>query len=120
MTHEQAFIQQLEHIGYDPIKYLKDARRRARQAGYNPHDLSLSNRPAYKLVMIDNKGKKRYFGRVGYGDYLIYRYLEKIKEAPRGYAKEKQGVFHASHSKIRGKRRDDPFSPNMLALKVNW
>jgi hypothetical protein len=120
MTQEHTFIQQLEDINYDPNKYLKDARRRAKHAGYNPNNLSFSDKPAYKLMMINDKGKKRHFGRVGYNDFLIYKHLEKIKEAPRGYAKQKQAVFQASHSKIKGKWKDDPFSPNMLALKVNW
>jgi hypothetical protein len=120
MTTKETFNDLLNDLDYDPNKYLKDARRRAKQAGYNPNNLSLSTRPTYKLMMIDDEGKKRHFGRVGYGDYLIYRHLEKIGEAPRGHAKQKQNVFHASHSNIKGRWRNDQFSPNMLALKINW
>jgi hypothetical protein len=114
------FIKQLQDLDYSPIKYLNDAKRQAKKAGYDPADLTFSTRPAYKLMMTDNNGKKRHFGRVGYGDFLIYKHLEKLKEVPRGYANEKRTVFHASHNKIKGKWRDDPYSPNMLALKINW
>ena len=114
------FNQQLQDLDYSPIKYLNDAKRQARKAGYNPTDLTFSTKPAYKLMMTDDNGKKRHFGRVGYGDFLIYKHLEKLKEVPRGYANEKRNTFQASHTKIKGKWRDDPYSPNMLALKINW
>jgi hypothetical protein len=41
-------------------------------------------------------------------------------EVPKGYADKKRNTFQKSHSKIKGNWRDDDFSPNMLALNINW
>jgi hypothetical protein len=62
----------------------------------------------------------RRFGAVDYGDFLIWKHFERLKKVPKGFAKEKQNTFHASHSKIRGKWRDDKYSPNSLALAILW
>jgi len=114
------FYNQLRSINYDPLQYLKDARKRARNAGYNPNDLFISDKNTHKLMILDDDDKYRYFGRVGYGDYLIWQHLEKMGEVPEGYADKKRNTFQKSHSKIRGNWMNDDFSPNMLALKINW
>lgn len=114
------FYNQLRKINYNPLDYLNDARKRAKKAGYNPNDLEISDKNEYKLMMKDEEGNYNYFGRVGYGDYLIWSHLEKMGEVPDGYADQKRNVFQKSHSKIKGNWANDPFSPNSLALTVNW
>jgi hypothetical protein len=114
------FINQLENIGLDYNKYLKKARQQAKQNGYNEKDLFISDKKPYKLMIIDDEGKKRYFGRVNYNDYIIYKYLESINEVDKGYSDKMRDRYIKSHSKIKGNWKDDDFSPNMLSLLINW
>ena len=72
---------------------MKDARKRAKKADYNPSNLYISDKENFKL-MIKNK-------KVGYGDYLIYKHLEKNKEVPKGYADKKRNTYINSHIRIR-------------------
>lgn len=107
-------------MGYSPSVYLKDARKTAEKNGYNPSNLQFSDDTEHKMMMIDEKRKSHYFGRTGYGDFLIYNYLEKQKKVKKGLAKQKQSVFHKSHEKIRGNWKADKYSPNNLALRILW
>ena len=114
------FLIQLNDIGLNPEQYLKEVKKRAKRAGYNPNDLYISDKNKYKLVMIDDEGKKHYFGRVNYNDYIIYQFLEKNEKVPKGTARQKRRRFHISHELIKGNWRNDKYSPNNLALRVNW
>jgi hypothetical protein len=60
------------------------------------------------------------FGLSGYGDFLIYTYLEHINEVPKGTADKKRNTFHKSHTKIKGDWKDNDYSPNNLALRILW
>ena len=115
-----AFKAQLERNGYTCDKYLKDARAVAKKAGYDPKMLGFSMDTKHKLQILTPDGKVRRFGAVDYGDFLIWKHFERNKKVPKGFAKEKQNTFHASHSKIRGKWKDDKYSPNSLALAILW
>jgi hypothetical protein len=115
-----AFKTQLESNGYSCDKYLKDARAVAKKAGYDPKMLGFSMDTKHKLQILTPDGKVRRFGAVDYGDFLIWKHFERIKKVPKGYAKEKQHTFHASHEKMRGKWKDDKYSPNSLALAILW
>jgi hypothetical protein len=114
------FEKQLEKIGMTPNEYLHIAKRRAEIAGYNPNDLLLAYDGIHKLVMKDEKNKIHEFGRVGYGDFIIWSHLEKKGDVPKGTALSKQKRFKASHSKIKGDWKSDKYSPNNLALNINW
>lgn len=114
------FINQLENIGLDYNKYLKKARQQAKQNGYNEKDLFISDKKPYKLMITDDEGRKRYFGRTGYNDFIIYKYLESINEVEKGYSDKMRDRYIKSHSKIKGNWKDDDFSPNMLSLLINW
>jgi hypothetical protein len=116
----RAFAKQLKEVGITPAQYLGEARRRAAEAGYDPADLIYSDNDENKLMMKDEEGRPTHFGRVGYGDYLLWQVMEARGKARRGQAEMKRRVFHASHSKIRGDWRRDPFSANNLALLVIW
>jgi hypothetical protein len=111
---------QLTRLGLDPKKYLEEAKRRAKAHNYPYKLLGFSTDGIHKLALPDASGKIVRFGRVGYGDHIIYSALERLGEVPKGTASGKQSVFHKSHSKIKGSWRESPFSPNNLALKIIW
>lgn len=104
----------------EPSLYLEEARRRALNHGYEPEAVSFSEDGKHKLEYTTPTGRTIRFGRVGYGDHILWSMLEEMGRVPKGTASKKQNVFHKSHEAIKGKWRDDPYSPNMLALKVIW
>ena len=113
------FAKQLEEIGLSPDDYLATARAIARKRGYKTiPDWSDNNK--HKLQIKTPEGLIRRFGAVGYGDFLIWSWLENKGEVPKGYASQKRRVFNVSHNKIKGDWREDPYSPNNLALKILW
>jgi len=115
-----AFKQQLEDIGYGCAKYLSDARAVAKKAKYDPARLEFSNDPDHKLMYLAPDGSVRRFGRTTYGDFLIWTYLEKEGSVPKGTARKKRTAFHRSHEAIKGDWKADKYSPNNLALAINW
>jgi len=101
-----------------PSFYLKEAQRRGKKFGYK--GLEFSDDTTHKLQIRDPKGRLRRFGRVGYGDFLIWSHIEKAQKAPKGTADAKRRTFQVSHQKIRGDWKSDDYSPNNLALRVLW
>jgi hypothetical protein len=116
----RSFQEQLKAMGLPPERYLKEARRKAKAAGLLSENLRFSDNGTHKLTITDPKGRVRHFGRIGYGDHLIYQFLEHTKKVPVGEAASRRDRFQKSHSKIKGDWRKDPYSPNNLALSVNW
>jgi hypothetical protein len=114
------FEDQLDDVGLSPSAYLEKARRRAKEEGYEPRMLGFAKDGIHKLAIADSGGRVHRFGRVGYGDFIIWSHLEESGKAPKGKASQKQNTFHKSHSKIRGDWMKSPFSPNNLALKILW
>lgn len=114
------FQDYLESIGLPESLYLQFARDRAEKAGYDPSSLQLSDRPRYKLVLTDPTGRRRYFGATGYRDYIIYLFLEATGQVSEGEAFLRRQNYHARASKAGGEWKKDPFSPNRLALVINW
>lgn len=116
----------LEEINYKPIDYLTEVRKRARKNGYNPADVEFSDNMKNKLMISTPDGKKVHFGLNGYGDYIIYKHLEKQGIAPAGYAEKKRNTFQRSHGKMqqiiqaRHKGRNLDYTANKLALLLNW
>lgn len=103
---------QLTKLGISPSAYLREARQKASTIGYTG-TLNFSDKDEYKLMMEHN-GKQIYFGRVGYNDFLIYSRLNK------DIAENRRQRFWASHLKIKGKWKQNPYSPNWLALGILW
>ena len=116
------FMTQLNKAGLNPSVYLKKAQKKAKDAGYGKGAklLGFATDGVHKLAMPNEDGKMIVFGRVGYGDHLIYSHLESAGKVPQGTASKKQSVFQKSHSQIRGDWKSNPFSPNNLALKILW
>jgi DNA adenine methylase len=107
-------------VGYSPMTYIRDVRRKAKKAGYNPDDVGFAKDGTHKLMIHTPDGRTVKFGRVGYGDHLLWTHMEKRGKAPPGTSTMKRRVFRKSHSAIRGNWRSDKFSPNNLALAILW
>ena len=56
----------------------------------------------------------------GYGDYIIYMYMEHERKVERGYAEKKRNIFRDSQDKFSEMRKLDKFSPNELAIVIIW
>ena len=95
--------------------YLKIAKERAKDAGYDPDLLGLSDNGINKL---EYDGVP--FGRHPYGDFIIWSILEDRNDVRKGFAEMKQDTYQKSHSRIKGKWKNDPLSPNALSLAINW
>jgi hypothetical protein len=119
-TPANPFKTQLEKAGLEPSSYLAEARRRAKEHHYPYKLLGFAKDGEHKLVIPDGNGRLVAFGRVGYGDHIIYSHLEKHHKVPSGTADAKRNTFQKSHKKIRGDWASKPFSPNNLALRISW
>lgn len=117
---QSQFLRELKEIGLTPTAYLREARRRAKAAGYNSKALRFADDGVHKLVMVDPKGRQTKFGRVGYKDHLMWSHLEKDGVVSKGEAEAKRRRFQTSHRAMKGKWREDPYSANWLALRVLW
>ena len=113
------FAKQLDHIGLSPASYLTTARMNATHHGYRSDLLSFAKDGNHKLKYESPHGT-RYFGKAGYGDHIIYEYMEHEKKVEPGYASKKRKVFRDSHDKISEIRKLDKFSPNELAINILW
>jgi len=109
----------LRGSGFTCDDYLKQARAKARKAGYDASAVSLAEDGTHKLC-IAHDGKKTCFGRAGYGDFLIWTRLEREGKVPVGTAQQKRRVFRKSHSAIKGDWKSNPYSKNNLALNILW
>jgi hypothetical protein len=112
------FQDQLSGYDIDPQRYLAEANRKAKK--YNGSSLRFSQDKTHKLELTDPSGKIVRFGRVGYGDFLIYSHLEKLGYFREGYSDMKRHTFQKSHSAIPGEWKTNPYSPNNLALHILW
>jgi hypothetical protein len=118
--NKNRFITQLQKEGIDPARYLDKAREQAHKAGYNPKLLEFANDNIHKLRYIPQTGPSSLFGRVGYRDFLIWSHRQNLGKNPEGTAEAKKDRFHKSHSKLKGQWKENPFSPNNLALRILW
>lgn len=103
----------------DKKQYLSVAKKKAKANGYNPKLLFFSDDKTHKLMYV-NDGKKIYFGRVGYGDHIIYNFLAKSGDITQQQSDMYKNRFQKSHSVISEKYNLDKYSPNELALKILW
>lgn len=113
------FIKQLEEIGFEPNKYLNFAKNVAKKEGYNPDKLYFANNNDNKLLYESPEGKK-YFGKAGYGDFIIWTFKEDKGEVKKGYANQKRNVFRKSHGEITKIYKLGKYSPNELSINILW
>lgn len=114
------FQQELKDIKLSPTAYLREARARAKKAGYDPKRLSFAEDGVHKLAMTDSEGRTTKFGRVGYKDHLMWSHLERQHSVESGTAEAKRQRFQKSHSAMKGEWKTNPYSANRLALAVLW
>ena len=115
----EKFAKQPEKLKMSRASYLAHARMMARKHGYVPEKLSFAEDGDHKLRYESPKGA-RYFGKAGYGDYIIYQHQEREGEVERGYAAKKRKVFRESHEAISKIHKLDRYSPNELAINILW
>jgi len=114
-----SFGEALSKIGMTKEAYLKEAKESARIHQYNPDVLSFANNGKNKLKYDSPEGAK-YFGRIGYRDYIMWKHLEKQGKVRRGLAEQKRRTYKKSHGKISEIYQLGKHSPNELSLKILW
>lgn len=107
----------LARLNISPADYLRSARKQAKLWGYNPRNITFSDRKGSKLMTLE---PRRHFGRIGYGDFQIWSRLERRGDVEKGTADKKRERFWLSHTNIKGDWKKDDFSPNNLALRILW
>lgn len=114
------FKTQLEQQGISTREYLQIARQTAyhSKGRYNPAQLYFSSDDTHKLEYHLPDRIVR-FGRAGYGDFIIYSFLER-QGREKGLAGSKRYSYLTRASKIKGDWRSDPYSPNWLAMRILW
>jgi hypothetical protein len=113
------FMRQLHQLKLSPEAYLEVAKAVAKREGYDPDRLEFALNNDNKLVYDSPEGK-RYFGKAGYGDYIIYLYEERNNSVPQGFADKKRRVFRKSHGAMSKKYNLGKYSPNELAINILW
>lgn len=91
------------------------ARAAAKRTGYDSRALEFSDDGVHKLMIYDDEGRLRRFGRVGYGDFIIHSMT-----GAQSVADSKRRRFRKSHMAIKGDWKDDKYSPNWLAINILW
>jgi hypothetical protein len=102
-----------------PTNYLTIIRRKAKNEGYNPKMLFLADDGIHKAIMIDGE-KHIKFGKLGMGDYELYKLLEKEGHLTKGDAIKHRNNYLKRSAGIRGDWESNNFSPNTLARKILW
>ena len=114
-----SFQNQLLALKIPPDDYLQTAKHLATKYKYNPDGVSFATDGKHKLVYTCDKGVFK-FGAVGYGDMLIWSFLEKRGLAEKGLAEKKRQVFVKSHKAMVKDYGVTDLSPNTLAIRILW
>lgn len=118
-TGMDKFHKQLEKVGLNHDLYMKAVKKLAKESGYDPDKVEMSDDGVHKLVYHSPEGLKR-FGRVGYGDYIIWSVMEAKGKVPEGYASKKRNTFRKSHGAMSKKYNLGKYSENELAINLLW
>jgi len=113
------FHRQLEKLGLDHNKYMKQAMALAKASGYDPSKLSMAEDGIHKLCYDSPEGK-RCFGRVDYADYIIWSWMEHKGDVEKGTADNRRKNYRKRAMNIRGDWAEDKYSPNNLAINILW
>jgi len=120
-----AFKKYLKKFNITENNYLINARIKAGNAGYDENKLFMADDGVHKLVYDSAVGKVK-FGRVGYKDYIIYKFIAyfekdaKKKKEAEDDAEKFRNRFQKSHKAMSIKHKLGNLSPNELALKILW
>jgi hypothetical protein len=113
------FIAQLDRLKFSPEAYLMVAKRVAKREGYDPEKVSFAMNNDNKL-RYDSPDGPVYFGKAGYGDYIIWLFEERNNNVPKGFADQKRRVFRKSHGAMTKKYNLGKYSANELAINILW
>jgi hypothetical protein len=113
---------QLRRAGLSAAAYLLRARAAARRTGYPASArVAFADDGVHKLQVQTPQGRVRRFGRVGYGDYILWTHAERQGDVDPGYAAQKRHVFRTSHGALSRQRGiTDRYAPNNLAINILW
>lgn len=113
-TPRSRFAKQLKAAGIDPAEYLRRAQQKADEAGLAHELLGFSDDDKHKLQIPNRDGRIVRFGAVGLGDHILYTLARDPKAA------QHRKRYLARATKIKGKWREDEYSPNSLSIKILW
>ena len=116
---KQSIETQLRALGITPAEYLASVRASAKAYGIDPAAIELADDDS-KITVTGPDGKHHEAGKTGYGDFHIYKLLEKKGAAPPGTAEQHRKAYLARATKIKGDWKKDKYSPNSLAVYVLW
>lgn len=105
---------QFKKWGVNPVDYLAEAKKKAKEAGLADNLLGFSSDAKHKLQIPNTDGKMIRFGATGLGDYILYT-LSKNPDA-----KEHRKHYLQRAMKIKGDWAKDPYSPNSLSVSIQW
>ena len=113
------FQKQLLSLGINPDDYLSTVKHLASKYRYDPDKISFATDGKHKIVYDSEKGIVK-FGAVGYGDFIIWKFLEKRGKVPTGIADKKRKTFVISHKAMVKDYGVTDLSPNTLAIRILW
>lgn len=99
----------------DKKLYLLVAKMRAKEAGYNPDLLTLANDNVHKLSYDGVK-----FGNKDYNDYILYSWMESQGRISAREVDKHRRNYRKRATNIKGNWRNNPISPNNLAIRILW
>lgn len=115
------FMNELNKMNIKPASYLSVVRMVAEKEGYNPDSIYFSDKPEKKLMILNNEDERKiYFGQTGYGDFIIWNFLENMGVVPDSFSSKKRKLYLARATKIKGNWKKDIYSPNNLAIRILW
>jgi hypothetical protein len=113
------FQKQLTSLGLTPTDYLNVVKNLAKKYRYDPDKINFATDGKHKIIYDSEKGLVK-FGAVGYGDFIIWKFLEYHGKAPKGIADKKRKVFVKSHKAMVRDYGVSDLSPNTLAIRILW
>lgn len=99
--------------------YIRRVNARARSYGITTK-IKYATDGTHKFQVKAPDGTVRKFGRRGYWDFVLLQIAEENGYIQPGSADERRRLYLSRATKIKGAWRDDPFSPNNLAIHLLW
>ena len=94
--------------GIEQFSNYEEAQKKTNKYFGKPTKLYISDKPAKKYYVIDNNGKKVYFGANGMEDFTKHK------------DKKRREAYLKRASNIRGNWKQNKYSPNNLAIGILW
>lgn len=109
----------LNDIDINPNEMLEVVNSIAKKWGYiNPIEFSTNKNK--KFMTRDPNGKIVHFGSSNNKDYIIYTFLYEMGEIEDFFRAKKRHSYLSRSSKIKGKWKNNMYSPNNLSRRILW